>query len=142
MKSKLSKILAFPNSKIYPWLQYLVTVPNRHLLVQIQQRKNKKKVSSMLIINNQGNRTMSMTSPLCLSLVIFEHTLQGFLVFLFEQVNVSLRRQHLIGTSLTSTMIDIAKNGQEKLNDRIITAKTSSNEQFTFQGTEQNKYGL
>ena len=39
-------------------------------------------------------------------------------------------------------MIDIAKNGQEKLNDRIITAKTSSNEQFTFQGTEQNKYGL
>lgn len=114
MKSKLSKILAFPNSKIYPWLQYLVTVPNRHLLVQIQQRKNKKKVSSMLIINNQGNRTMSMTSPLCLS-VIFEHTLQGFLVFLFEQVNVSLRRQHLIGTSLTSTMIDIAKNGQEKL---------------------------
>ena len=96
----------------------------------------------MLIINNQGNRTMSMTSPLGLSLVIFEHTLQGFLVFLFEQVNVSLRRQHLIGTSLTSTMIDIAKNGQEKLNDRIITAKTSSNEQFTFQGTEQNKYGL
>ena len=92
MKSKLSKILAFPNSKIYPWLQYLVTVPNRHLLVQIQQRKNKKKVSSMLIINNQGNRTMSMTSPLGLSLVIFEHTLQGFLVFLFEQVNVSLRR--------------------------------------------------